>query len=148
MALPAPVNQQNIKVRIADGSFRNVCPFPVGFIYQSYNSTSPADIYGGSWTNITGRFLYCNNGTGTGGSNTHKLSANEMPSHSHTICLAASRHDGQSDYGLPLVPGYAGRVAIEFTDNAHTTKTNNTGGNAAHNNMPAYQTCYAWRRTA
>lgn len=23
-----------------------------------------------------------------------------------------------------------------------------TGGNAAHNNMPSYQTLYAWRRTA
>lgn len=25
---------------------------------------------------------------------------------------------------------------------------NNRGGGAAHNNMPAYQTLYAWRRTA
>ena len=31
--------------------------FPVGFIYQSTSSTSPASLYGGSWERIQGRFL-------------------------------------------------------------------------------------------
>lgn len=47
------INQQNFLVK-ANNSFQNVNPFPVGFVYSSMNSTSPASIYGGSWTAITG----------------------------------------------------------------------------------------------
>ena len=50
-------NLQNVQVRTGSG-FETVCPFPVGAIYQSTSSTSPASIYGGGWTPLTdGRFL-------------------------------------------------------------------------------------------
>lgn len=144
MALPTPVNQQNLQVRMNDGSFKRVCPFPVGYIYQSYNSASPADIYGGSWTPITGRFLYCNNGTGVGGSNTHKLTVNEMPGHSHGMTKGATPEGGS----YPIK-----ELCYLYKDWGNTNwltlvvSTSSVGGNQAHNNMPAYQTCYAWRRT-
>lgn len=64
------VNLQNIQVKV-NNSFQTVCPFPIGFVYSSMNSTSPASIFGGSWTEIKGRFPYFNAGTETGGSNTH-----------------------------------------------------------------------------
>ena len=67
------VNLQNIKVK-ANSSFQTVCPFPVGFVYSSMNSTSPASTFGGSWTEIKGRFPYFNAGTNTGGSSTHSHS--------------------------------------------------------------------------
>lgn len=45
--------------------------YPVGAIYLSWSSTSPASLFGGTWTQITDRFLYCHNSSGTnGGSNT------------------------------------------------------------------------------
>lgn len=58
--------------------------YPVGAIYQSTASTSPASLFGGSWSQITSRFLYATTSSnGTGGSNTHTLSVNEIPSHTH-----------------------------------------------------------------
>lgn len=60
--------------------------YPVGAIYQSTQSTSPASLFGGSWSQITSRFLYATTSSnGTGGSNTHTLSESEMPSHSHRV---------------------------------------------------------------
>ena len=47
--------------------------YPVGAIFASASPTSPSSMFGGTWSQITGRFLYCNNGTGVGGSNTHTL---------------------------------------------------------------------------
>lgn len=115
--------------------------YPVGAVYISYVSTSPSSLFGGTWTPITGRFPYFNAGTSTGGSNTHTLSVNEMPSHNHTLSYPFN-----STWG-------GGQAAIALTvASGNNITTNNyikyTGGNAAHNNMPAYQTFYAWRRTA
>ena len=78
-------NLQNVQVRTGSG-FETVCPFPVGAIYQSTSSTSPASIYGGGWTPLTdGRFLRPQGSwNNLGGENEHKLTVAEMPSHSHT----------------------------------------------------------------
>lgn len=62
--------------------------FPVGTILIRYDHTSPASLYGGTWTRISGRFLYATGETGTigatGGSGTHTLTVSEMPSHNHS----------------------------------------------------------------
>lgn len=118
--------------------------YPVGAVYISYVSTSPASLFGGSWTPITGRFPYFNAGTSTGGSNTHTLTVNEIPPHNHLVPDATMLYNsgnGGAIYGggntsavMKTSSGYAGGY--------------NTGGGGAHNNMPAYQTLYAWRRTA
>ena len=53
--------------------------YPVGSVYISATNTSPASTIGGTWTQITARFLYANtNPTATGGTNNHShvLSAN------------------------------------------------------------------------
>ena len=58
--------------------------YPIGSIYMSVNSTNPSQLFGGTWVQISGRFLYCtNNSMDTGGEATHKLTINEMPSHNH-----------------------------------------------------------------
>lgn len=63
--------------------------YPVGSIYISVNSTSPSDLFGGSWERLTDRFLVgAGNSYGvntTGGSTTHTLTISEMPSHTHDI---------------------------------------------------------------
>ena len=40
-------------------------PFPVGSIYMSTNSTSPAEYYGGTWTQIAGGRTLMGAGAGT-----------------------------------------------------------------------------------
>lgn len=63
--------------------------YPVGSIYLSVNSTSPADLFGGTWERMSGGFLYgCvnspGNGNGTGtATNSHTLTTNQIPSHKH-----------------------------------------------------------------
>lgn len=128
---------------------------PVGYVYISWSSTSPASLFGGSWTAITGRFPYFNAGTGQGGSNSHTLSVNEMPSHNHRynnydwlvyIGKAGAGGDNAPQQFVPqgsycLMSGQGRMLAANISGV-------NTGGNAAHNNMPSYQTLYAWRRTA
>ena len=65
--------------------------YPIGSIYQSTKSTSPASIVGGSWKQITAKFLFAageNYACGqTGGEEKHTLTTDEMPSHNHSINL-------------------------------------------------------------
>lgn len=118
--------------------------FKVGYVWVSYTSTSPASIIGGSWTAITGRFPYFNAGTSTGGSNTHTLTVSQMPSHTHGIIdgLGAGWNTSGAVGDKLFYGNYApGRSLSEFFG------TKYEGGGGSHNNMPAYQTLYAWRRT-
>ena len=61
--------------------------YPVGSIYMSVNSTSPATLFGGTWERIKDRFLLAAGDAyaagGTGGEATHTLTEGEMPAHSH-----------------------------------------------------------------
>lgn len=119
--------------------------FKVGYVWVSYTSTSPASIIGGTWTAITGKFPYFNAGTSTGGSNTHTLTVGQMPSHTHGIIdgLGAGWNtSGATGDKLVYENRAPGRSMSEFFG------TRYEGGGGSHNNMPAYQTLYAWRRTA
>ena len=69
--------------------------YPVGSIYCSYGSTSPATLFGfGSWTKIEGRVLLGANATyglgSTGGSATVTLTINQIPSHNHSASTASA----------------------------------------------------------
>lgn len=117
--------------------------YPVGSVYISYVSTSPASLFGGTWTAITGVFPYFNAGTATGGSNTHTLTTDEMPSHEHSLYWQGSSGTNSRIYGNDDSCFDQGRYG---TYNGLVTAP--AGGGGSHNNMPAYQTFYAWRRTA
>ena len=66
--------------------------YPVGSIYMSANTTSPAVLFGGTWEQIKDRFLLCSGSTyksgATGGSSTTgstTLSVDQIPSHQHLL---------------------------------------------------------------
>ena len=69
--------------------------YPVGSIYLSLNNTNPGQIFGGTWVQISGYYLYAGTSTGTGGSNTTSvatgstgsttLNLNQIPGHAHSI---------------------------------------------------------------
>lgn len=119
--------------------------YPVDSIYQSMNETSPADVIGGTWTQIK-TFLYgADTAKETGGEATHTLTVDEMPSHGHGIVVAVV-------YG-----GNAAMHRILFATNSPAwnngnpdwnNAAQNTGGGQAHNNLPPYTTCFIWYRTA
>lgn len=128
--------------------------YPVGAVYQSWSSTSPATLFGGTWTKITSRFLYAANSAGTtNGSNTVTLTVAQMPEHKHRFRIGWG--DSNSEWNtLNAATGAGsswGSAGDFYYDNgkcfAPSGSSPVTGGQA-HQNMPAYITCYTWRRTA
>ena len=82
-------------IKLKDYLANPLAAYPVGSYYMSSNSTSPAVLFGGTWTQITNRFIFAA-GSGysvnsTGGSATKSLSTDNLPSHSHS-CGAAGNH--------------------------------------------------------
>lgn len=140
--------------------------YPVGSLYLSYNSTSPETLFGGKWTQITGRFLRANNDTNTGGEDTHSLTQQEMPLHSHSLhsdgYAAAVAESSNLAYASTISPfahdssqknytfsfAMSGPVGTSPAKVALASNTQSIGGNVPFNNMPAYQDIYVWRRTA
>lgn len=115
--------------------------YPIGTYYISNNSTAPAELFGGTWTQLTGRFLYATTSTDTGGSNTHTLTVDQIPSHSHDFTSPAW-------YYNEITSGNAIVGAKDTATPKFTRTTYSTGGGAAHNNMPAYKGVYCWYRIA
>lgn len=124
--------------------------YPVGSIYMSVNSTNPQNLFGGTWEQIQGKFLFGMNSSypagSTGGEITHKLTNAEMPAHAHYM---ASGNSGAPDTWTPDSGSY---LVDSVTNDKHTwwaqIGMNEAGGGAAHNNMPPYLSVYIWKRTA
>lgn len=139
-----------------NGTGLSLLAYPVGAVYQSFDPTSPAALFGGTWAQITGRFLYCTTGTDTGGSNTHTLTASQMPPHAHTLAGNYTKvgWSGTSPDAVFTMAKYGnfgsfgGQRAYDMLDANNRQVIGDSGGGGSHNNMPAYQGVYAWRRTA
>lgn len=91
--------------------------YPVGSIYCSIDSTDPGTLFGGTWVAIgAGRALVAAGGGfavgSEGGSDTHTLTVEEMPSHAHTAWTGEA--------------GWHGHAAR--TDTANLTGSFNPGG--------------------
>ena len=116
--------------------------YPVGSIYMSVNSTSPQTLFGGTWVQLKDRFLLGAGSTysngATGGSATHTLTIDEMPSHNHNIrtYLEDWMSSGAQIQWVGSGQGYRAK------DNPAQ------GNNQPHNNMPPYLVVYMWKRTA
>lgn len=119
--------------------------YPVGSIYLSVNSTNPKNLFGGTWEQIQGKFLFGMDSSypagSTGGEATHKLTQGEMPKHNHIIYAPNA---GGPDKGAAL--GFP-EVGSSNTWWAAACMTEQTGNNEAHNNMPPYLSVYIWKRT-
>lgn len=121
--------------------------YPVGSIYMSVNSTSPATLFGGTWQAIQGKFLLGAYGNtykagSTGGEATHTLTISEMPSHNHAVYYPNA---GADDHSAPV--NYPDGPS-DSTYYAVGSYTSSDGGGGAHNNMPPYLAVYIWKRTA
>ena len=119
--------------------------YPVGSYYWSNDSRNPRDLFGGRWTEINGRFLFATKSGyscgQTGGEETHRLTVDEMPSHSHsTVDWARTNHGSWSHNSS------GSNRTLDYRDDTPYSGTNSTGGNVAHNNMPPYLCAYCWRR--
>ena len=76
---------------------KNYCPYQIGDIYQTTNKVNPSEIWQGTeWQRIEGRVLKGTSGERNskeiGGSNTVKLSVDNIPSHNHSATNSAHTH--------------------------------------------------------
>lgn len=130
--------------------------YPIGSIYMSVNSTSPAELFGGTWARLKDRFLL---GVGdtytdgdTGGSATHTLTAAQLPKVTGTIL---STFDGGTAGGFNSATGVfsvsGSKKSASVTNGSNTrysTVTMSFGSGSSHNNMPPYLVVNMWKRTA
>lgn len=139
-------NLSQLTVNTGD-SFEKLCPFPVGYIYLSTDSTSPASTYGGTWSELTdSRFLRPSGSwNSTGGANSHY-------------------HWTTQGYGYAEPDSYAGGYTNLDGSQPSRTKTGphfpitstkkpfnglyRENGTYTASSLPPYRTCYAWYRTA
>lgn len=115
--------------------------YPVGSIYMSVSSTSPAALFGGTWSQISDTFLLAAGPTypagTTGGSATVTLDVTQIPAHKHTIKMITA--------ALATGGNYARFTPSGTSESDCVTET---GGGQPHNNMPPYISVYVWKRTA
>lgn len=141
--------------------------YPVGSLYWSKKSTNPGTLFGGTWTQITDKFILAAGSMytvgSTGGAATVTLTANQMPSHTHSGSADSNgshTHNYQISNGA--IDGGKSPFKLDgdvYTRNSsgnivsggahsHTVTINATGGGQEHNNMPPYVVYYCWERTA
>lgn len=138
--------------------------YPVGAIYISGVSTSPAALFGGTWEQIKGRFLL---GTGAnkanstnkwgalsagaynaaagemGGAAQITLTTAQMPTHSHLFERIPITQPEMTTGG-----NYYAEQSTTVGSLVKTQTTYPAGEGKAHSNMPPYLAVYIWQRTA
>lgn len=131
--------------------------YPIGAIYMSVSSTSPASLFGGTWEQIQNRFLLAAGSSyaagNTGGEATHTLTESEMPSHTHA--LRANTSWGENEALAPWAQYFGSNILYDvgasggtITRSYYAEVAQPVGSGAAHNNMPPYLVIYVWKRTA
>ena len=114
---------------------------PVGSIVLRYDHTNPGTLYPGTtWTRIYGAFPWFTDSAGqigtTGGERNVTLTVDQIPVHSHGSVYSQHAAGTKSQAWYTTAGTSLAYGAVE------------TGGGAAHNNMPPYIQLSAWRRTA
>lgn len=132
----------NIKYKAADGTWKDIL-YPIGAYYISNDSTSPANIFGGTWTQITdGRFMRPAVDTSLGGSN----------SHYHWTAIGWGNNESYAyvnahkDILYGRVENMSGGdIALH---NHWTSGLTRQSGTSAATAIPSYRGCFVWYRTA
>lgn len=128
--------------------------FPVGSLYLTVGNENPNTTIGGTWTKLSGYYLYADtsiNNTSYTGKHTqsHKLTTNQIPSHTHVI-----RRD---TYGVEvgIARGGGSNMGNAFSGNWGNTDiypksigAGPTGGGQGHTHNIATKGIYVWQRTA
>lgn len=114
--------------------------YPVGSIYMSVNNVNPSTIFGGTWEQIKDKFLLAcgdtyNNGA-SGGSATHTLAVNQLPSHTHSYDKATTT--ASHTLTVNEIPSHSHKVGTYgFTV---TTGSTANAGSTDNPSVPSYTT--------
>ena len=139
--------------------------YPIGTVYLTMDGKDPKELFPGTqWKKISeGKYLA---GVGVGrdvnktlqgiekgdgiGEYVHTLTVQELPEHDHTIRVNNTGNpDGWVDRSRDYERQYWHTGYNVVNDYHHIQpKTNSTGGNKPHNNMPPYFGVFVWQQTA
>ena len=144
--------------------------YPIGSIYLSVGDVDPSEVFGGAWERIKDKFLLASGDTyeegTTGGAETHSgtsgshvLTADELPSHTHSVTGTAKLDSGYLVTATPnLVDGgtgsstFVGNGGTNALDVTGTATGGGQGNGHTHsislNVMPPYLAVNVWVRTA
>lgn len=128
--------------------------YPVGAVYLSFSSTSPASLFGGSWTKITSGYLQAASNTNSGGSSSHSHAA--RGSLGARIAINTDKYiyyNYGTASGSAWTPNYwlggsnvnVGSSSITYRPNSGAIVEGSTASASAN---PPYQNLHVWRRTA
>ena len=139
----------------------NLDAHPVGSYYFSDDSTSPTDLFGGTWEALPPGYTLIAQGSGSDtfgsftytagekyGERMHQLTVGEMPLHNHSVyydinfcAMSTGNTDQYWKQALVNTLTTENGVTVDFKGYLGTA-----GGNNPHNNMPPVRAAYAWRR--
>ena len=124
--------------------------YPVGSIYMSTNNSSPAALFGGSWSIISGKFLLGQSSSyalgSTGGSASVKLKVTDIPKNPHQYqnSYVLTTNDSAAQAYVSTTPSSGWGVfnwRAESRDYRGSEQT-------LVNTMPPYLAVNIWERTA
>ena len=128
--------------------------FPIGAVYITTTNTNPSTFLKGTWEQFGQGRTLIGEGTGNdgtdsqtftansiGGEYKHKLTVDEMPSHTHKLQFRGGQGAQPND------PYGDDRPMLQGTSN-YGHDVDKAGGDVPHNNVQPYITVYFWKRTA
>lgn len=125
---------------------------PVGSLYPSDNSTSPAELYGGTWERIEGRFIMGASDTypagSTGGEAAVALTEENNGPHTHTFEKLVTGASDTHPEGNTVQRGHGGNGSNNVLKYPENFQLSTSGKGKPHNNIPPYYSMYIWRRVA
>lgn len=135
--------------------------YPVGSYYISNSSTTPASRFGGTWTQVTSRFLYGSTSITTGGSNnaiivSHNHSASTASAGSHTHSSGSGRdfvshitNTNNWNANMYIARGGTSNAWYSYHNatasagaHTHTVTVSSKGESGTNKNMPQYRTAF------
>ena len=126
--------------------------YPIGSLYITTSTVSPAISFGGTWTQITDdaylKIVNTSNAVGSlgGTSSNHKIPVSSMPSHSHSYnqwIFNGASASGGTHYGY----GWESNTGTMYNNMpSNWASIGNTGGGQAY--YPYYYGVYVWKRIA
>lgn len=146
--------------------------FPIGKLYLSVGNEDPNKTIGGTWTKISGYYLYADtsiNNTSYTGKHTqsHTLTESQIPKHRHVLqpddFISNGRYFnagyankggawiGDSQFALAVARNMDTANWDRIVDNNNLMATPYTtfiGGNQGHSHNIATKGIYVWQRTA
>lgn len=134
--------------------------YPIGAVYISTVSTSPASFIGGTWSSITEavlRGVEPETSLGYIGEDSHILTIPEMPIHTHgfntdvngtTKSYWANSVSNAGYSWTNIFTGLNNKTASKTIPETNASGTMLVGGDEPHTNIQRSYNCYIWYRTA